>query len=187
MAKKTKGPGTKRDGTRFSALPQVVLESPGYRATGYPARSLLIDMTMGYSGKNNGKLTACAKYLKPLGWNSNSVLTRARRELIKCRLILETRKGARPNRAAWYALTWLDLDVTEGLDIDPKLYQRCFRGGYMRPDIDPIQGALLRPRNGAATPSIAPYEAQLIGPSAPPSGAIKTKNTNSLHRVAVPI
>ena len=34
----------KRDGNQFVALPRVVLESPGYRQAGHPARSLLIDI-----------------------------------------------------------------------------------------------------------------------------------------------
>jgi hypothetical protein len=177
----------KRDGTTFALLPLVVLQSPGYRAAGHPARSLLVDLAMQYTGHNNGKLTACAKYLVPLGWRSNDVIVRARRELIDCCLILETRKGARPNRAGWYALTWLDLDVTEGLDIDPKLYQRSFRSGYMRPDIEPVHGASLTPRGGAATISIAPADGVRRASAAPRGGAIQSVNGSGLHRVAVRI
>jgi hypothetical protein len=140
-----------------------------------------------YTGRNNGKLTACAKYLVPLGWRSNDVIVRARRELIDCCLIVETRKGARPNRAGWYALTWLDLDVTEGLDIDPKLYQRCFRGGYMRPDNEPIHGASLTPRGGAATLAIAPADGVRHATAVPRGGAISSVNGSGLHRVAVRI
>ena len=132
VAKRWKAQREKRDGTAFVALPYMVIDSPGYRAASHTARSLLLDIARGHTGKNNGKLTACRKYLEPLGWRSNDVIVRARRELIDCRLILETRKGARPNRAAWYALGWLDLDVFDGMEIDPKLYRR---GGYMRPDM----------------------------------------------------
>ena len=31
--------------------------------------------------------------------------------------------GMRPNRAAWFALGWYALDVSDGLDIDPKHYR----------------------------------------------------------------
>lgn len=185
--KKWKGSGNKCDGKAFTKLPWLVLDSPGYRMASHTARSLLWDIARQYTGHNNGKLTACVKYLAPLGWRSNDVIVRARRELIDCCLIVETRKGARPNRAGWYALTWLDLDVTEGLDIDPKLYQRCFRGGYMRPDIEPVHGASLAPRGGAATPSIAPADGVRRASAAPRDGAIRLVNGSVLHRGAVRI
>jgi hypothetical protein len=128
---KFKGGRDKRDGTSFVALPLVVLESKGYRQASTTARALLIDVAMQYGGHNNGKLTACVKYLKPLGWSSNGTILRALRELQACGLIAETRKGARPNKAAWFALTWNELDQSVGLDIDPKLFRR---GGYMTPE-----------------------------------------------------
>jgi len=56
---------------------------------------------------------------------------RAVHELQACGLLIETRKGARPNKAAWFALSWLDLDHGQGLDIDPKQYRR---GDYLRPE-----------------------------------------------------
>ena len=102
---KFKGNRDKRDGKTFVPLPMVMLESPGYRLASHPARALLIDIAMQYTGHNNGKLTACAKYLKPKGWRSSDTIVRARRELIDCGLLIETRKGARPNKAAWFALS----------------------------------------------------------------------------------
>lgn len=187
VSKGRKASRDKRDGSSFALLPLVMLESAGYRAASHTARSLLVDMAKQYTGRNNGKLTACAKYLVPLGWRSNDVIVRARRELIDCCLILETRKGARPNRAGWYALTWLDLDVTEGLDIDPKLYERCFRRGYMRPDKPAAQTVSLRPRDGAATSAIAPGDGTSGATVAPRDGAIRLANGSGLHRVAVRI
>jgi hypothetical protein len=177
----------KRDGTTFALLPLVVLESPGYRAASHPARSLLVDMALQYTGGNNGKLVACAKYLAPLGWRSNDVIVRARRDLIDCCLIVETRKGARSNRAGWYALTWLDLDVTEGLDIDPKLYERSFRRRYMRPDKVQAHNASLRPPGGAAPLPIAPADVASMTIAAPCGGAMPLANGGSLHRNAVRI
>jgi hypothetical protein len=186
-SKRRKASRDKRDGSTFALLPLVMLESAGYRAASHTARSLLVDMAKQYTGRNNGKLTACAKYLAPLGWRSNDVIVRARRELIDCCLILETRKGARPNRAGWYALTWLDLDVTDGLDIDPKLYERCFRRGYMRPDKPAAQSASLTPRDGAATSPIAPADGASKATAAPRDGAIRLVNGGGLHRGAVRI
>ena len=81
-----KGNRDKRDGSRFLSLPLVVLESDGYRRAGHPARALLVDIAMQYTGHNNGKLTACAKYLKAKGWRSNDTIVRARRDLLDCSL-----------------------------------------------------------------------------------------------------
>jgi hypothetical protein len=186
-SKERKGAKDKRDGTTFAALPLVVLQSPGYRAASHPARALLVDLAMQYRQNNNGKLIACAKYLGPLGWRSNDVIVRARRELIECCLIVETRKGARPNRAGWYALTWYDLDITEGLDIDPKLYERTFRRGYMRPDKVQAQNASLRPPGGAASTPIAPADGVGHKSAAPLDGAVPLKSNTCLHREAVRI
>ena len=185
----------KRDGTQFVLLPRVVLESPGYRQAGHAARSMLIDIAMQYSGHNNGKLVACAKYVEPIGWNSNATVLRAVRELLACGLLIETRKGARPNKAAWFALSWLDLDQGQGLDIDPKLYRR---GDYMRPDAPTLAGgksrtekatearkraaskkraekenALLTPSSGAARVRIAPSSGVRASILAPLDGAIR--------------
>ena len=191
-----KGSGEKRDGKRFVALPEVVLESPGYRQAGYPARALLIDIAMQYTGHNNGKLTACVKYLIAKGWTSNSTVSRAVHELQACGLLLETRKGARPNRAAWFALTWLDLDQGIGIEVDPKQYRR---GGYMTPEkVAPRadasartakatearglaalakkaakQNASLIPSNSAAKAAIAPSNGVRASILAPCDGAIR--------------
>jgi hypothetical protein len=193
---KFKGNGDKRDGKRFVALPEVVLESPGYRRAGYAARALLTDIAMQYTGHNNGKLTACAKYLTPKGWTSNNTVLRAVHELQACGLLIETRKGARPNKAAWFALSWLDLDQGTGLDIDPKHYRR---GEYMTPEKPaPMtdtgartakatearkvaamakraakQNASLTPSNGAVKGRIAPSNGVRPAILAPSDGAIR--------------
>lgn len=186
----------KRDGRQFVALPRVVLESPGYRQAGHAARSLLIDIAMQYTGHNNGKLVACAKYLAPLGWNSNATVLRSVRELQTCGLMIETRKGARPNKAAWFALTWLDIDQGQGMDVDPKLYRR---GDYMRPEAfaptvregsrtakatearkvaalakrSAKQNASLTPCNGAERPRVAPSNGVRASILAPSDGAVR--------------
>lgn len=185
MPKRWKEARDKRDGGTFVALPSVVIDSPGYRAAGHTARSLLIDLARQYSGRNNGKLTACRAYLGPLGWRSNDVIVRARRELIDCRLIVETRKGARPNRAGWYALTWLKLDVTEGLDIDAKLYRT---GGYLMPDRSPRHaGASLSPRAGPVKRETAPPRGPRGVIAGPCDGPIARETAVPVGRVAARI
>lgn len=169
----------KRDGRQFVAMPMVVLESPGYRAASHTARSLLLDIAMQYTGSNNGRLTASAKYLQGKGWTSNDTIVRARRELLECGLLIETRKGARPNKAAWYALTWHDLDQTSGLDLDPKQYRR---GDYMRPETPQrdTKNAGLAPSDGAERRPIAPSHGARPSIYAPSDGAMRGHQRTSI-------
>ncbi|MBC7703394.1 MAG: hypothetical protein H7274_05555, partial [Rhodoferax sp.] len=148
----------KRDGDRYLALPHVVIDSPSYRELGYPARALLIDIARQYTGSNNGRLVACAKYLKPFGWNSNSTVTRALVELKSAGLLIETRMGMRPNRAAWFALGWYQLDATAGMDIDPRTFRT---GGY--------KVAALIPRDGIGRARTGPFGG-VGAPAATPAG-----------------
>jgi hypothetical protein len=117
-----------RDPGSFIPWLKPVQLSDGWRRCGHTARSLLMDIV--HSGVN-GKLVAAEAYLKPLGWTSRDVVTRAVMDLIECGLIVETRKGAKPSKAAWYAVTWMALKHTEGLDIDPKKFKT---GGYQTPE-----------------------------------------------------
>jgi hypothetical protein len=112
-----------RDGGQFVAIPHIVLQSPSYRGLNHAARSLLLDIAMQHNRRNNGALVACEKYLAPLGWASSQTITRALRELLDAKLLILTRQGSRPNRAAWYALGWQALDMSAGLDIDPRDYR----------------------------------------------------------------
>jgi len=137
MAKNYKLSRSKRDGDRHIALPHVVIDSPSYRALGYAARALLIDIARQYTGSNNGRLVACDKYLKPMGWNSHDTVSRALVAIKDAGLLIETRMGMRPNRAAWFALGWYALDVSDGLDIEPKDYRT---GQYKIAPLTPIGG-----------------------------------------------
>ena len=100
MAHKRSQRASSRDPGPFLALLHGVLLSAAYRNLSHTARSLLIDIGQQYNRYNNGKLTACAKYLKRFGWTSNDVVTRAKAELLASGLLIETRKGGFPNRAA---------------------------------------------------------------------------------------
>jgi hypothetical protein len=162
MSKGFKRNRDKSDGGRFLKVPHIVLTSSGYRGLGHTARSLLLEIALQYSGSNNGRLVACAKYLKPLGWNSNDTTSRALKELLAAGLLIETRKGARPNKAAWFALGWLQLDQLEGLDIDVKHFRT---GGY--------HGASLDPSGGVVRPHIAPSHGARRSPTTPSHGSIQ--------------
>jgi hypothetical protein len=156
MAKSYKGSKSKRDGDRYIALPHVVIDSPSYRALGHPARALLIDIARQYTGNNNGRLVACAKYLRPLGWNSNDTVSRALAELRAQALLIETRMGMRPNRAAWFALAWYSLDKADGMDIDPRTYRT---GQYKIAPLTPsvgVERVRIDPAGGVSSVFVAP-------------------------------
>jgi len=44
MSKSYRRSKDKRDGDRYVALPHVVIDSPSFRALGYAARTLLLDI-----------------------------------------------------------------------------------------------------------------------------------------------
>lgn len=94
------------------------------------------DLFAQYRGENNGDLCAAWKFMQPRGWRSELTLQRAKQELLKLGLIVETRKGARPNKASLYAVTWCALDHCNGkLDISPAVFSR---GAYRLRDSVPI-------------------------------------------------
>ena len=161
-AKNYKHSKEKRDGGQYVALPHVVIDSPSYRALGHPARSLLVDIARQYTGSNNGRLVACAKYLRPLGWKSNDTVTRALGELKAAGLLIETRMGMRPKRAAWFALGWYTLDNADGMDIDPKRYRT---GQY--------KIAALIPSGGVERARIAPPAGVRASSAIPSAGTMQ--------------
>lgn len=135
----------KRDSGAFISLPLSVLNSRAYLEASPYARMLLIDLYMQYRGDNNGDLCAAWKLMKVRGWRSEATLANAKRELIELGLIVETRKGARPNKASLYAVTWCALDVCGGkLDITPSAFPR---GAYKLRDPLPT----MLPKNASLT------------------------------------
>jgi hypothetical protein len=105
-----------RDGSRFLALPHCVIESEAYRRLSHPAKCLLIDIAIQLAGDNNGRLLASFAHLRQRGWNSADVISRAKAALLREGFIHETVKGCRPNKASWYAVTWVNLDKHNGYD-----------------------------------------------------------------------
>lgn len=161
---------------RFVGLPHWVMHHAAFREASHRARALLLDVALQYTGSNNGKLVVCEKAMKPLGWNSKDGLTKAKRELVELGLLVETRRGAKPNRAAWYALSWRPLDVKDGLDISVRSYvtlaarkndPRPPHGGVEVAEIGPSHGVRVSP----STPQHGPMRANFDTPSTPPHGA----------------
>lgn len=112
---------------RWTPIPHVILFSKEYRELNYAARTLLIDISSQYNQNNNGKLVCCPSFVKKIGWNSSDTVTRSIKALLNSGLLIKTREGMMPpcSRAAWYALGWYGLDVTDDIDINPKEYKRC--------------------------------------------------------------
>ena len=149
---------TSRVSGGFVALPWSVLDSAAYISLSYPAKALMLEVARQYVRDNNGRLLVSMNRLRPRGWNSADVLTRAKRELIDAGLIFETCKGQRPNKASWYALTWFSLDQHEGFDAGAaKAFER---GTYLKntPLIPPrgIEKAAIAPGGGIEEPAPIP-------------------------------
>lgn len=148
-SKRWKDAKDKRDGGAFITLPLSVLNSRAYLDAGPYARMLLIDLFMQYRGDNNGDLCAAWKFMKPRGWRSEATLNKAKRALIELGLIVETRKGARPNKASLYAVTWCALDYCGGkLDMSPSGFTR--KAYLLRDPLPPI-GLKQRQKNEGLT------------------------------------
>lgn len=119
-----KGGKNKRASGAFLALPHSVLNSKAYLGLTVYGKALLVDLAGQFKGDNNGDLCAAWKLMKPRGWRSEETLAKAKRELLASGLIVETRVGARPNKASLYAITWQALDHCDGkLDMQPREYQ----------------------------------------------------------------
>jgi hypothetical protein len=169
-SRKTAGSGRVAGG--FVALPWSVLDCPAYAGLSHPARALLLEIARQFVKDNNGRLLTSAAYLMGRGWNSSDVITRAKRELLDAGFIHETVKGARPNKASWYAVTWHSLDKLQGFD--PGAAATFEKGAYaLRPA---LQNASLRPRDGVAACAVAPSDGAGAGPTTPSPGAVRRRN-----------
>jgi len=137
---KWKDAANKRDGGGFLAMPYSVINGAAYISLSAYARMLLLDLYAQYKGKNNGDLCAAYSMMKLRGWKSQHTLQKAKKELLDAELICETRKGARPNKASLYAVTWHDLDDCGGkLDITPRGFNRS---AYRLKDPPPAIGKI---------------------------------------------
>lgn len=136
MSRKSKGfkdNKQKRDGNGFITLPHVVLNSPSFIDLNPSAIKLLIDMYSQYNGFNNGYLCASFTLMQQRKWKSKETLQKAKNELIASGLIVETRKGSRPNKASYYAVTWYALDEQNGKTGLDMATQSFPRGLYTHP------------------------------------------------------
>lgn len=144
----------KRDGDSHIGVPHCVLNGAAYVGLNAHARMLLWDLAAQYRGNNNGDLCLAFKLMKPRGWKSEPTLNKAKRALLEAGLIVEARKGARPNKCALIALTWYALDNCDGkLDISAQSFPR---GAYKLKDRPPVM--LSSGRKNASLTSLGEVE-----------------------------
>ncbi|ETF02151.1 hypothetical protein W822_15615 [Advenella kashmirensis W13003] len=130
MARKTTSPRQNRDGSRFLALPHVVLESEAFKSlTGHQIKLLLdIAMQLNKGNVNNGRLQASWRYLsEDRGWTSKDTINRALVALQERGLIFCTRQGSFPKSTSWFAVTWMPLYHHSDMHCGP---QSLPRGAY---------------------------------------------------------
>lgn len=156
----------------FVALPHAVLDSAAFQALNFPARGLLLELARQYKGDNNGRLLSTSALLSARGWKSHDVVTRALLELENAGLVHRTVRGGRPNRASWWALTWLALDRHP--DFDPGAAEIFRRGAFHRGEpLRPLlKNAALIPPAGAVPAPIVPPRGIGAGAAIPSGGAI---------------
>lgn len=145
MSKRKRYQNSSRDPGGFVAIPWSVLDSDAYKALSYAAQSLLIEVARQFHGDDNGRMLLSRKYLEKRGWpgaKSHSLIQRATTELIDAGLIFRTVEGQRPNKAAWFAVTWMSLDKLDGYDEGIERLFVDVRGAYRIPKkiVVPSQG-----------------------------------------------
>ncbi|QWD86081.1 hypothetical protein AOC19_04275 [Polynucleobacter asymbioticus] len=107
-------------------IPHYVLNSSAYKTLSGNAIRLMIDIAMQYNGRdNNGSLLASWRYMSERrGWTSAGSLKKALDELLEHQLIFKTVQGHRPNKASWFAICWVALQITKGIDVKVQDFPR---------------------------------------------------------------
>jgi hypothetical protein len=121
MAKRAKKPLEAVNG-RYFALPHAVLDSEAWIACSPHAKALLLELCRQHTGSNNGRLHLSRAWLALKGWSRPATVNKLRDELVRLRLILQTRHGGLNNGAHWFALTRLQVTNFTDLNIAPRDY-----------------------------------------------------------------
>jgi hypothetical protein len=166
---KRKGHDTSRDQGGFVALPWSVLDCPAYARLSMHARALLLEVARQYHRDDNGRMLLSRAFMTRRGWKSADMLTKAKAELLEGGFIFQTVMGHRPNKASWYAVTWLALDKLPGYDAGAT--ESFIRGAYRKIMSEKIN--VLIPSHGTERPLIVPSHGTETPPTVPPHGPIK--------------
>src|SRR4051812_11630580 len=90
----------------FVPLPKDVLRSAEFAGLGASSKALMLDLMAQYTGKNNGRLCPGFEVMRKSGWSSKAKLLRAKRALLECSFVLQTRIGHPPRTTEWVGFTW---------------------------------------------------------------------------------
>ena len=108
----------------FLRIPHAVFDSNAFKGATDRARSLLIAIARQINGKNNGRLQLTDKWLASVGYTSNGLNDKAKKELIERGLIIQTRHGGLNAGWNWYAVTWLPISDFSQLDLSAASYRQ---------------------------------------------------------------
>lgn len=115
--------GQRVDNYKLVGIPKVVMRNPDFVNLSGNALRMLVALRHQYNNRNNGYLKATNNLMRDFGFNSDTTLIKAKRELLKSNLIIETLSGqfTNPNgRCALYAITWEAIDEDKiKLDVEP--------------------------------------------------------------------
>ncbi|CUA99914.1 hypothetical protein [Thiomonas bhubaneswarensis] len=164
MAKRRRNAPTESVSGRYVPLPHSVLDSAAFQSCGHMAKALLLELMRQHNGANNGHIRLSRSWLAGRGWGSVSSINAARDELLRNRLIVQTRHGGLRNGSHFYALTWLAVTDFAGLDISPQQYHP---GAYLLPLQKQNGCPSSGPGNTAARPSSGPSETAARPPHGP--------------------
>ncbi|MDP3584473.1 MAG: hypothetical protein Q8R61_05060 [Thiobacillus sp.] len=108
----------------YSGIPHAVLDCTAFKGLSYPAKALLFELMRQHNALkgNNGHLHLSFSWLANRGWKSRDVIQRARDELMRRGLLIQTRQGGLNIGASRYAVTWIKISNFVGLEIESKDY-----------------------------------------------------------------
>lgn len=121
MAKKSRRPVEAVAGS-YTPTPHRMLDSQAYIGCSSRAKALLLELMRQHTGSNNGHLHLSNDWLARRGWTSRDQIAKAKAELIKRGLIVQTRQGGLRIGPSRFALTWLSISNFAGLDITQSQY-----------------------------------------------------------------
>jgi hypothetical protein len=118
MAKKIESKSLTYPG--YLHLPHKMTEHRDFISLSGSALRLLIDIARQYNGYNNGDFCCSMSVMKERGWNSNSLLQKAKEELLSKDWIVMSRQGGFNIRCSLYAITWQPIHECKGKhDLSP--------------------------------------------------------------------
>jgi hypothetical protein len=115
----------------FAGIPRMVMQSDDYKNLSGNAVKLLLALCYQYWGHSNGNLTTAWSIMhEQYGFKSQDTVNRAKLQLLKAGMIIQTRtpKFLNPGgQCALYALTWKNIDDCPGRRLEIKPTKKAWR------------------------------------------------------------